>query len=370
MRLICPNCDARYEVDASLIPSSGRDVQCSNCGKTWFQEPVETLRLTAEDEVVEAPAAEETVAAQDQIEEPVEEGRSGDGLGSEAREFFSQTDSSSVTDALIDEDEPGFEPSEAAAAGPDAAPDYAEDVHEAVEEVAASGEDGPLDYVPPAPEPVHDYSEPVHDYDDGELAVAEAPVETELERPEVDSAVLGILKAEAEREIAARRAEEAGVETQPDLGLSEPEPEAERDRSEIEARTARLRGDDEETASIEDAVRRTVLPDVDEINSTLTATTERAAATDAAAAAVHVAAEETMRKRRVGFRLGFSMMIMAATALILLYLYAPQIAEALPEATPALTAYVDWANGIRQSVDVLLNDGVDRLTTILVSLTT
>jgi predicted Zn finger-like uncharacterized protein len=39
MRLICPNCDAQYEVDASLVPESGRDVQCSDCGHVWFQVP-------------------------------------------------------------------------------------------------------------------------------------------------------------------------------------------------------------------------------------------------------------------------------------------------------------------------------------------
>lgn len=37
MRLICPNCDANYEVDASVIPENGREVQCSACGDTWFQ---------------------------------------------------------------------------------------------------------------------------------------------------------------------------------------------------------------------------------------------------------------------------------------------------------------------------------------------
>jgi len=37
MRLICPKCDANYEVDASVIPENGRDVQCSACGETWFQ---------------------------------------------------------------------------------------------------------------------------------------------------------------------------------------------------------------------------------------------------------------------------------------------------------------------------------------------
>ena len=45
MRLICPNCDAQYEVPAEVIPEGGRDVQCSNCGHIWYQnhpdDPVE-----------------------------------------------------------------------------------------------------------------------------------------------------------------------------------------------------------------------------------------------------------------------------------------------------------------------------------------
>lgn len=37
MRLTCPNCGARYEIDDALIPAKGRDVQCSNCSTNWFQ---------------------------------------------------------------------------------------------------------------------------------------------------------------------------------------------------------------------------------------------------------------------------------------------------------------------------------------------
>lgn len=37
MRLICPECDARYEVDAALIPAQGREVECANCGHRWHQ---------------------------------------------------------------------------------------------------------------------------------------------------------------------------------------------------------------------------------------------------------------------------------------------------------------------------------------------
>ncbi len=37
MRLICPKCDAQYNIADDAIPAGGRDVQCSTCGHTWFQ---------------------------------------------------------------------------------------------------------------------------------------------------------------------------------------------------------------------------------------------------------------------------------------------------------------------------------------------
>lgn len=36
MLIKCPNCNAKYEVPNDIIPATGRDVQCSNCSKTWF----------------------------------------------------------------------------------------------------------------------------------------------------------------------------------------------------------------------------------------------------------------------------------------------------------------------------------------------
>lgn len=39
MRLICPNCDAKYDVADSAFADGGRDVQCSSCAHTWFQSP-------------------------------------------------------------------------------------------------------------------------------------------------------------------------------------------------------------------------------------------------------------------------------------------------------------------------------------------
>ncbi len=39
MRIICPNCSAQYEIDASLLPKDGREVQCSACNHVWFHCP-------------------------------------------------------------------------------------------------------------------------------------------------------------------------------------------------------------------------------------------------------------------------------------------------------------------------------------------
>ena len=46
MRLICPNCDAQYDVADDAIPPGGRDVQCSSCAHTWYQteKPVGSAR--------------------------------------------------------------------------------------------------------------------------------------------------------------------------------------------------------------------------------------------------------------------------------------------------------------------------------------
>ncbi|WP_370303918.1 zinc-ribbon domain-containing protein [Pseudooceanicola sp.] len=45
MRITCPNCGAQYEVPDDVIPDEGRDVQCSNCGDTWFQTRSEQYSL-------------------------------------------------------------------------------------------------------------------------------------------------------------------------------------------------------------------------------------------------------------------------------------------------------------------------------------
>lgn len=65
MRLTCPNCSAQYEVPDEVIPEEGRDVQCSNCEKTWFQAKYPD----AAEAQPAAPVAEETPAEPDPIPE-------------------------------------------------------------------------------------------------------------------------------------------------------------------------------------------------------------------------------------------------------------------------------------------------------------
>lgn len=361
MRLICPNCDAQYEVDAALIPAAGRDVQCSNCGTTWFQEPQETIRLTPGERVEPEPAM-------------ASEGPSGHGLTEEAAEFFGHSGPvAGLDEAYEDEDEgtafaataapprpaPAPEPAVARSARPEPAAgvelydeaeiaerDREEDVVETAEPVVAHE---PEPAVADEPEPI-DADEDLSDED--EEAPAERPA-----RPELDAAVLGILRAEAEREIAARRAEAEGVEA--------PAPSApDESREAVEARTARLRGLDDEDEAGEASARRALLPDIDEINSTLTATSDRAGASRID----EEVPPEVTRKRRSGFRMGFSLVMLAVAVLILLYLFAPTIGATVPALEPVLAGYVDWANGVRQSVDGYLERSISSLTDFLVKL--
>lgn len=63
MRLLCPNCGARYEVDDRVIPDGGRDVQCSNCGHAWFQRPADWEEETPDPDAV-TPVEEASTSAE------------------------------------------------------------------------------------------------------------------------------------------------------------------------------------------------------------------------------------------------------------------------------------------------------------------
>lgn len=251
MRLICPNCDAEYEVDDSAIPDSGRDVQCSNCGHAWFQ-------LSPE---VEAALADE--------------------------------------DALF----------------------------------------GGL------PEDEEDTPAPLPD------AAAEA------RRKALDEDVLAVLREEAEREAAARRAETPPpIETQVEMEMPAPPPPAPPPVDEAARRVARLKGIDPDARPVpppKPGSRRELLPDIEEINSTLKPA-QRAEADDTPEA-------EAVASRASGFRSGFLLVLLVAAIGVSTYMMAPRLSAQIPGAAPALDAYVAgvdagriWLDGIlRRATEVV-----------------
>jgi len=266
MRLICPNCEAEYEVDDAAIPDTGRDVQCSNCGHAWFQLPPE-IELALEQE----------------------------------EELFGQA---SAADPFPDVDEEEDLPAPLAAAAA-AAP-----------EAAA---------VPPAVPPA-------------------APPPPEMPKRSVDENLMAILREEAEREAAARKAEGSTLETQPELGLPPAAP-AEVATASAGAlgglgaaarRIAQLKGVDPDApppAPPKPQTRRDMLPDIEEINSSLKGgealppLTEQDEMDGSAANAR-------------GFRSGFGVALLIAVIGVAVYVSAPRIVALVPAAEGAVTAYV------------------------------
>lgn len=309
MRLVCPNCAAQYEVDPALIPEGGRDVQCSSCGETWF-------------------------AGRDERAAP-------------------------------------------AAPPPDSAPPppAAEAPGKAPEDLAEDGVDETPEAAPPQETP------------------------SPLPRRRIDEAALAILREEAEREAAERRRDAGGAfDSQGDLGLEEdvqarrrvtempaPQPaEPEEHEPEAPAPTDAVPPSPAEAPAVDPAPpmadasappaeddpanagqatvpedrpaardragsRRDLLPDIEEINSTLTATSARVPGpTDP------VAQAQAEDRQRHGFRLAFSLVMAITAVLLLLYAFAPQIVQALPGTEGAMIGYVRWANGVWDGLDRLL----------------
>lgn len=267
MRLICPNCDAQYEVPDEVMPADGRDVQCSNCGQTWFQHH------------------------------------------------------------------------------PDNAPD----------------EDGATSVDVDAPTPDEENSPP-------------PPPETpkpEPERKQLDPAVADILRQEAEAEQEARRKRQAEtLESQPDLGLDNGDANdtAEADNRttrEAQERMARMRGEptpasDAAATAAAISSRRDLLPDIEEINSTLRTGTNRAGTGEHGP---DIDAP-TAKTRKRGFRSGFFIMLLVFAALWAIYNFSPQIAQSVPQVDPLLSSYVGWVEGLRISLDAYVQSALTWLDTV------
>ena len=272
MRLICPNCDAQYEVDDAAIPPTGRDVQCSSCGHAWFQ--------------MHADAAPD----------PQPEGADPTGPDLSAAMW---------SDPGVDTQDDPFDPD-------------------------APADEGP----PPVPVDLQEDAGP--------------------RRRGLDDSVLAVLREEAAREAAVRRTEAPpAMEMQTDLGLAPPPPPlppsvlAARERfADLSVSPDELSSDDELAAR--PASRRELLPDIEEINSTLRASSVPRGDDSDAGTETYVEAD------RRGFRSGVMLMILIAVLLWSTYVMAPRIVAAVPASESAMQAYVAGVDRARLGVDAAL----------------
>ncbi|WP_373356016.1 zinc-ribbon domain-containing protein [Pseudoroseicyclus sp. CXY001] len=292
MRLICPNCGAEYEVPDDVIPDEGRDVQCSACSHTWFERPGASV---AEEAAPAPPPAR-------RMPPPVAEPEGMEDLPASLR-------------ALA-------EPPGGRTPAPGAPP-------------------APRRVTPPPPR-----EEP-----------EEAPM-----RPSVTPEIAAILREEAAREAEQRRRERmGGMETQTELDLPEaaraaPAPTPAPDAPDPEDPPLRRRPVRPGFGGADSAApRRELLPDIDELHTSLRPESEPEPAEEP---------EDTAAVTRRGFRRGFSLTLFALAILALAYAFAPNLSELFPAAAPALERYVDAVNAGRVWLDVELQSLTTRLNNI------
>ncbi len=334
MRITCPNCGAKYEVPEEVIPEEGRDVQCSNCGDTWFQDR----------------------SAQAQPSDLPDEAASDP-----APESIAQEDTSPEADVAqeVEEPAPVEAPDDAVEAEEDPADDQPEDEAPDVAETLAASEAEDWTETPPGDEPPAD-DDPEDSQDDDSAPEEEAGGPPDLpERVEIDPAVAEILRQEAEHETRLRSKEAESLESQGDLGLDEaPGDEASRRNREARDRMARMRGEtppEEDTSAVQSGSRSGLLPDIEEINSTLRTGGEE----DAPPEALEMVAQKGASGSG-GFARGFGLMILIAILLALVYANAPRITEQVPALAGLVDGYVGMVDNLRLWLDRKLSGFIPR----------
>jgi predicted Zn finger-like uncharacterized protein len=328
MRLICPSCGAQYEVDADLIPEAGRDVQCSACGHTWFEEPgasaafeegTEPVAVTeAEPEVSEEPA---TLA--DVPPPPVAPVRSPRRTVTPEIAEILREEAEREKAARLAEAQAGLERQEELFLD-----DIAVPVDRRVASAPVTGADDPPES---DGQPPQDAGPPPG----GETPRAEEP-EARSEADPVAAAVTAAMAQEAEMpaEVAVAAAPAALDVPAAAIRPAEPPPV--------------------QPAPVAAPARRDRLPDIEEINSTLRPAGERS----------HSSADgETEAASGRGFRMGFSLVLLIAAALALIYVYAPRIIAAAPATAPVVEPYANAVDSARLWLDLRLQDLVEALGT-------
>ena len=324
MRLICPNCEAQYEVVDNAIPAGGRDVQCSNCGNTWYQLPGQAIEMP--------PKALDLQPSP----RPVAE----------------------VQPAPA----PGIEPEPAPVEIP--APPHVKKEDESAPvarlKAAAGRKATSLSGTGQEPELPQSAAETANVSDVASAVALDSPPASRgfdgpppLPRRKLEDSVASVLREEAAREHAARQADAAAV-----LGDTFQKPAAAVPpvSDPVADRIAAVLIEDATLA--QRAKGRELLPDIEEIKSTLRSGSDRGAESvddnDSEDG-------EGMLQRRRGFRSGFSLMFLLGVLLLLAYVSAPRIIQFAPGSEPYVRAYVEQVNIARFWLDGIMQQASNKL---------
>lgn len=324
MRITCPNCNAQYEVGEDMIPSEGRDVQCSNCGTTWFQEGRARAASAVEDRAVRRPGRA--------VEEDADISPS-DAVRRRAAPRQTVPDQGTL-DILREEREheerlragghrTDSEPTDDTDAPPDGAPD--ENVPTPV---------APVSDAPDTPAPdVDAQGDP------------DARTQAAAERGRMAAAATLARARGRDRERSGRAPQDDVIPDDDDTDMSDVIAATMRD-----AATPVTEDDDEDDdlhpvqpeVQVQTRVtRRELLPDIEEINSSLRPD-ERAAEAEAEASGE---AEAPIEAKRInGFRIGFLTVCALIFVFVGIYVFADVIAESAPQVAWVLEAYVAWVD--------------------------
>lgn len=342
MRLTCPNCTAQYQVPADAIPENGRDVQCSACNHTWFQSSatVDTAGTLAPPIVaptVTSPAVSNGASATDHA---VSREKSNTTAPSETMSddmAFKQH----VSDTL--------------------------DQSERAQQSATQSADNPEPAVP---------SSQLQQPDDAQDAAEDdMAIKPKLPKRELDPQVANVLREEAEREKRARLAAQAQEDAPLQSGKDAEEqvtdigspPPIEHDESELddiaissEPKRKKIYPpnlddlDDlyNQTADTADQAKGNILPDPDELKSSLQDNGD-----DVTILGVADPAAESKEKsnRRSGFILAF--IVLAAG--FWLYSNAAAVAQAIPQTKTVLQIFVLSVDAVR--------DGLNKFVALIVT---
>jgi predicted Zn finger-like uncharacterized protein len=178
-------------------------------------------------------------------------------------------------------------------------------------------------------------------------------------RKPLDEQVMAILREEALREAAARRADAsrmAGAAPRPATaagatgGDAPPPPPGP-----APTLISRAPAPAEPAAPPRPAARRERLPDIEEINSALAGAGRRGGNTP-------LRPEDD---RRPGFRAGFGLMLVVVGIAAGAYALAPRIATLLPQSAEAMTVYVGAVDHLRRQMDAAVAMGRDQLDGLL-----